>query len=341
MIPIKNIYHMLSYVFYELQKKGYESLEVEEFDNIFDLYSEILILGMNKQIKRGIEKSYIEHEKQTPLIRGKMNITKSIRSYIKQKQVICQYDIYDSNTIKNQIIKTTLYHLLKTDIKSIRKNKIKKIIYYLNDIELIDINKIKWNFRYNRNNQTYILLLNICYLIINGLLQKDEKGENKLISLAEDNMPRLYEKFILEYYKREHPKIKTSSMQIKWQVDDEFDLFLPVMQTDITLSQENKILIIDAKYYKHTLQEHYETKTIHSNNLYQIFTYVKNKEEELKDEEHTVSGMLLYAKTDEKDYPDYTYNMSGNKISTKVLELNVDFKEIKNQLDNIVEEYFS
>ena len=106
------------------------------------------------------------------------------------------------------------------------------------------------------------------------------------------------------------------------------------------LSRENRILIIDAKYYEHSLQENYGIKKVHSNNLYQIFTYVKNKETELKDTEHEVSGMLLYAKTDEDIYPKYSYSMSGNRISAKTLDLNVNFDSIKEQLDNIVEEYF-
>ena len=83
-------------------------------------------------------------------------------------------------------------------------------------------------------------------------------------------------------------------------------------------------------------QERYDSHTIHSNNLYQIFAYVKNK-----DVQNTgnVSGMLLYAKTDEDISPDCTFEMSGNKISVKTLDLNTDFKHIAEQLDAIVEEW--
>jgi 5-methylcytosine-specific restriction enzyme subunit McrC len=66
---------------------------------------------------------------------------------------------------------------------------------------------------------------------------------------------------------------------------------------------------------------------------------VKNKEAELQDKPHEVSGMLLYAKTDEEITPDQKYNMSGNKISVRTLDLNMEFDGIKKQLDEIVEEY--
>ena len=46
--------------------------------------------------------------------------------------------------------------------------------------------------------------------------------------------------------------------------------------------------------------------------------------------------MLLYAKTDEQIVPDNTYQMSGNKISVKTLNLNCGFDEIREQLDGII-----
>ena len=66
-----------------------------------------------------------------------------------------------------------------------------------------------------------------------------------------------------------------------------------------------------------------------------FFTYVKNKEVELKDKPHEISGMLLYAKTDEETYPDNDYKMSGNKIGVHTLDLNVEFSQIREQLDEI------
>jgi 5-methylcytosine-specific restriction enzyme subunit McrC len=75
--------------------------------------------------------------------------------------------------------------------------------------------------------------------------------------------------------------------------------------------------------------------------MYQIFTYVKNKEMELADQPHEVSGMLLYAKTDEDVYPENEYHMSGNKIEVRTLNLDGDFASIKAQLDEIVEKYLN
>ena len=117
-------------------------------------------------------------------------------------------------------------------------------------------------------------------------------------------------------------------------------MMLPMMQSDITLSHGNEVLIIDAKYYSHTTQVQYDVHTLHSGNLYQIFTYVKNKDSEFGEKPHKVSGMLLYARTDETIQPDNEYQMSGNKISVRTLDLNCEFPVIATQLNLIVGEHF-
>lgn len=147
-------------------------------------------------------------------------------------------------------------------------------------------------------------------------------------------------KYILRYYAKECPQVTATASQIQWALDDGISTMLPVMQSDIMLTRGNEVLIIDAKYYTHTTQTQYDVHTLHSGNLYQIFTYVKNKEAEFGNEPHQVSGMLLYAATDEAIQPDNRYRMSGNQISVKTLDLNRNFSEISAQLNRIVEDHF-
>ena len=185
------------------------------------------------------------------------------------------------------------------------------------------------------------MMITVCYLIVKGLLQTQSDGSTKIMDfLDEQHMHRLYEKFILEYYRKEYPQISASASQIPWQLDDDMHDMLPVMQTDIMLTYKEKTLIIDAKYYARSTQVQYDKHTLHSGNMYQIFTYVKNKETALAGQPHEVSGMLLYARTDEDVYPEHEYHMSGNRIEVRTLNLDGDFIMIKEQLDGIAEKYF-
>lgn len=95
-----------------------------------------------------------------------------------------------------------------------------------------------------------------------------------------------------------------------------------------------------GSYYAHNTQTQYDVHTLQSGNLYQIFTYVKNKDVTYCDAPHEVSGMLLYAKTDEQIQPNHVYHMSGNKISVRTLDLNCPFTQIREQLEQILGEHF-
>lgn len=345
MIPIQNIYYMLAYAFQILNEQGYKDIATESFENTAELMAAILERGISSQLKRGLNREYLLETEPLSSLRGKLDIPRSINQQtMRRKQLVCTYDEFSVNSTLNRIIKSTVLLLLKSDISAPRKKQLRKLMVYFADVEPIDLYTVKWNVQYNRNNQIYRMMISVCYLVFKGLLQTNTDGSTRLMDfLDEQRMSRLYEKFLLEYYKTEFKQcngFKAEASQIAWQLDDEYNAMLPTMQTDITLSQGSTVLIIDAKYYEHTTQVRFGSHTIHSHNLYQIFTYVKNKEYELRDKQHTVSGMLLYAKTDEPIEFDHSYRMSGNQINVKTLDLNLSFDKIKEELNSIVQDHF-
>ena len=343
MIPIQNVYYMLSYAFQVLNEQGYKNIATEQFHNTAELMAAILEKGIALQLKRGLGKEYIPQMEALSSLREKIDIAESIKTQsMMRKQLICTYDEFSVNSIMNRIIKSTVELLLCSNISKQRKKSLRKLMVYFGEVDFIDLHTVNWNVQYNRNNQTYRMLISICYLVVKGLLQTQSDGRKKLMDfLDEQRMCGLYEKFILEYYRKEFKnQIVANASQIPWQLDNEENAMLPVMQSDIMLQRGDRVLIIDAKYYEHSTQVQFDKHTLHSGNLYQIFTYVKNKEYELKDKDHKVSGMLLYAKTDEEIYPNNVYQMSGNQITVSTLDLNKPFAEIVEQLNTIAKTHF-
>ena len=341
MIPIQNIYYMLSYAFQTLQAENYKDLATENFHNTAELCAAILDKGIGIQLKHGLRRDYVSKSESLSTLQGKLNISESIKTQtMLKKQMICTYDEFSTNIQFNQIIKSTVLLLLKANITNSRKKSLRKLLLFFSDVNEIDLHFVNWNQQYNRSNQNYQMLIGMCYLVYKGLLTTQNNGTTKLMDFFDgQRMCRLYEKFLLEYYRKEHPELTANASQIAWQLDDTENQMLPRMQTDIMLSKNNNILIIDAKYYSHMTQQQYGIHTLHSNNLYQIFTYVKNKEFELRNYEHTVSGMLLYAQTDEDIIPNNTYHMSGNQISDLALDLKQEFSKISRTLDDIAKNF--
>lgn len=72
------------------------------------------------------------------------------------------------------------------------------------------------------------------------MLLTNEKGEHKLIEFSDEHMHKLFERFVLEYYRKEHKELdEVAAKQIKWNLDEPANnsiiSFLPVMQSDIML----------------------------------------------------------------------------------------------------------
>ncbi len=336
---------MLSYAFHTLKQSNFDEIASEKFDHAEDLFAAILTKGIARQLKQGLYRTYITKHETLSVMRGKLDMPGTIRNKIqRQTKLDCIFDELSENNEFNQILKTTVHYLLRAEkVAEERKIALKKILVFFDSIALIDPFLIPWGrIQYQRNNRYYELLMNICYFVLAGMLQTTDSGDYKVVAFSDEDMSRLYEKFILEYYREHHTYLsEVKAAQVKWNIVEAHAAslirFLPTMQTDIMLRLGEKVLIIDAKFYSKTLQKQFDKYSLHSGNVYQIYSYVKNQ-----DVRHTgkVGGLLLYAKTDEDIVPDGMVNIDGNQIGAVTLDLNVNFPVIAAQLDKIAYEFF-
>lgn len=122
MIPVQNIYYMLSYAFQTLNAQGYRELATEQFDNVAELCAAILAKGVAVQLKRGLGREYIPQTEALSTLRGKVDVAESIKTQsVLRKQLICTYDDLTVNSYLNRILKSTMELLLHSDISKVRK----------------------------------------------------------------------------------------------------------------------------------------------------------------------------------------------------------------------------
>ena len=343
MIPVKNIYYMLAYAFHFLRENGYQKIGREDFEDVNELFAAILIQGITLQVKRGLGREYIEETAPCSPLKGKIDLPQTFRSKsLIKKKIVCTYDEFSVNTRMNQILKSVSLLLIRSGISLERQKRMRFLLMYFANVEEIDLRKVDWRFSFSRVNQSYRFLMVICRLLCCGQLQGTSSDALRLMDFRDSReLSALYENFLLSYYRRHFPQLHANASYIDWYLTDacSYDL-LPSMKTDITLTDGEKTLIIDAKYYESgILQTQFEKKSVRSGHLYQIFAYVKNKAATMNNPQN-VSGMLLYAKTNEEMLPNNEYSMSGNKIAVRTLDLGGDFSTIREQLDGIIATYF-
>ena len=105
MIPIQNVYYMLSYAFRVLNEQGYKSIETEEFHNVAELCASILTKGVSLQLKRGLGKEYISETEALSSPRGKIDVTASLNDLSMVKgQLVCTYDDFSVNSYMKRLL---------------------------------------------------------------------------------------------------------------------------------------------------------------------------------------------------------------------------------------------
>lgn len=330
---------MLAYAFQELRQNSYAEIAGEEFEEIYELFAEILTRGVSSQLKQGLHREYIHRTESLNTVRGKILINETITLRTRQNNLVaCEYDDLTENNVYNRIIVTTANVLLKhSGVKKRTKSSLKRLMLFFSNVHPIDVKNIHWDtLRFDRNNRNYRMLMYICYFILDGLLMTTEEGKYRMREFSDEHMNRLFEKFVLEYCRKHFPELNPRAAQIDWNIDKELsdENILPIMQTDITLTTNERTLIIDTKYYGRTMQSQYDKHSIHSSNLYQIHTYVTEF-----DSQHSgnVDGMILYAKTQEDVVPNGQMRLAeGNTIFFRTLDLNREFSEIEKSLNGLI-----
>lgn len=343
-IAIRNVYVMLAYAFRGLNRGGIDRIAAEPFGHLQDLLAEILVRGVGAQVKRGLHRDYLERSEALATVRGRIEIARTVATRsITKGRLVCEFDEYEPDTPHNQALKSVIVLLIRRgEVAPPRKDALRRLLPYLDAVTLVPPTSVRWNaLHYHRANANYRLLLGVCEFVVKGLLPTHDSGTLKLTSwISDDAMSNLYERFLREYFRVHHPALRPAASAVAWDYDKASALGadqLPAMRTDVTLRSGGRTLIIDAKYYGQSMQTGAWGKSaVHSANLYQVLTYVKNADVA---RDGSVSGLLLYARTDAIEQPDLDIVIQGNRIGARTLDLNNSWEALRVQLEEVVSGY--
>lgn len=162
---------MLAYAFQVLRERGCRDVATEEFDNTAELCAAILARGVRSQLKRGLGREYVDRTDTLSILRGKIEVTESVKTRsVLRRQMVCSYDEFSVDTRMNRILKATMALLARSDMAKARKKELRRLLVYFGDVGDVDLATVDWHMRFDRNNQTYRMLMNVCWLVAKGLL---------------------------------------------------------------------------------------------------------------------------------------------------------------------------
>src|SRR5512134_2473385 len=118
-IPIRNLWYMLLYAWNEVPLNAMRGLAMEEVEiqrapTLDALLASVLVKLMQQRLRIGLGHDYVDEERALPRIRGRISFTESLKQRtLDRSQVVCDFQGYSANSLKNQIIRTTLARLMK------------------------------------------------------------------------------------------------------------------------------------------------------------------------------------------------------------------------------------
>lgn len=342
-IPVENIYYLLCYAWNKLDEKDRVDVSIDDKTELLDLFAKVLINATKMLLKRGIDKRYVDHTDEIAGVKGKIQISQTLKMNLLFKQrTVCTFDDFSSNIISNRILVSTIARLARTKgLDRQLKDELVSLQRMMFDINQIEItSSIFKQVRLNRNNRFYGFVMNVCEIIYDSTLPSEEPGKYKFTDFTrnEGKMNQLFEAFIRNFYRLEQQKYKKVKKEtIKWQfekTENESHQYLPQMETDITLENDEDKIIMDAKFYRETMTINYDKEKIKSSNLYQLFSYLLNQEDG-SSKSQKATGILLYP-TIETDY-NLNFRYNEHSIQIRTVNLNSNWRNISARLKEIIE----
>jgi 5-methylcytosine-specific restriction enzyme subunit McrC len=187
----------------------------------------------------------------------------------------------------------------------------------------------------NSNNRLYRFLLNVCELIQGSWLIDEKTGAYRFVEFLDDDrrMPYVFQFFVYNFLRIERRDLRISREDIRWRAtsNSEANLaLLPHMQTDVSIDAGTKHFILDTKFYRETLSEYHDTKKLHTEHLYQLFSYLANRDPE----KGRCEGILLYPTVDTP--LQVQFSVLDFPITVRTLNLAQPWQRIHSDLANLV-----
>jgi 5-methylcytosine-specific restriction enzyme subunit McrC len=342
-VPVRNVYYLLSYAWDALEEAGPAATGVAPFKTLPDLLAAVLAAGVERLVKRVIDRGYVPVAEDTRTPRGKIVIGETVkRNLLHLPAVHGVSDTLDADVPHNRAVKAGLARLARCDAVDpalrARCLDLRRRLPSVADVPLTA--GLLARIQLHRNTHRYRLPVEVCRLLLHALLPDPGTRRVAFRDFTRDDrlMARLFERFVRNFYRREQAAFpKVGGVRIDWAAvegDDAALALLPEMQTDVCLESAERQLVVDCKYYSQTLGGYYDARTLHAPHLYQLFAYLRNLA--VRDGQgKLLEGMLLYPTVDRE--LDLQYTVHGHPVRVATVDLGRDWLDIHRRLLELIQ----
>ena len=358
-IPILNVYYLLCYAWNQVQEKDARAVtDTERLESVQDLLGKVLASGVNRLLKRGIDRGYVERREDLAGVRGKLLMGETVKRALRAKsRAACAFEELSPDILPNRILRSSLDSLRKLGERSggvalqpsprLDRSIHQEVAAAYHRMEGVSVQLLTRRtfglVQIDRNRRLYRFLLEVCRLVHDRRLVGDRPGERNFYDFRRDEamMWKLFEDFVTGFYSKEQSRfaVNARGRAIQWapapRGTEADQARIPKMEADLILESSDRRVVLDTKFYGNALGGRGKVGKLNSGNLYQLLTYLRNREAGEPDESRRHEGILLYPQVDERLRVDVC--LEGFRIQACTVDLNADWRNIHDEMLEIAE----
>lgn len=201
-VPIKNLFGMLEYAYHLKSFRFLEGLmDCESLEGFYNYLAQVLAQLILERCRKGLYRTYLSKTEQLAYARGRLDVRQAIQKPWDVK-LKCYYEEHTADIVENQILAWTLLIIGHNGLCSERVSSIARKAYHALQglVTLHPFSSEDCIGLYNRLNEDYRLLHNLCRFFLDNTAPSHERGDRTTLPFLV-NMERLYELFVAEWLK--------------------------------------------------------------------------------------------------------------------------------------------
>ena len=338
MIEIRNLYYLFLYAWDKFAEG--EQIEVGHDDSpdLPSLLAKVLTVGMHRQVRRGLNRAYVETMYELAHPRGKFLLAETVkRNSLVSGRAVCEFDELSIDTTPNRILKASLRRLYRSpDIAPSLTGDLRRLEARLEGVKSVLLSPSLFrSLQLTRNHGHYALLMRVCHLVMELSMPDEEGSGHRFYDLLNDEtrMSSVFEHFVRNFFRMEQSWHSVGAEMLPWPAHSpnaQDATYIPTMLTDVTLRSAERTIVIDAKYYKETFTSRFGgTPKIRADHLYQLQSYLTHTRTEPG--RTAPEGVLLYPSVDGHEVR-LEFLLPRHRIRIWTLDLTQPWQHIHYQL---------
>jgi 5-methylcytosine-specific restriction enzyme subunit McrC len=198
-VPVGNLFYMLSWAFEMPWPFRDEWAESQGFDDVLGIIAEMFHEVVDRRVRDGLYRTYVEQEENIACVRGRIAFMDDMRrNYLTRQRVYCRFAEFTWDVEENQVIRQVLHLLSGWGFRSSLRLKLSQLDSALSEITPTALaGTVITRFRYNRLNNDYRPIHQLCRLFLEGSSLTEQLGvwDSRTFLL---DMNHLFEQFVTQ-----------------------------------------------------------------------------------------------------------------------------------------------